>query len=240
MKTIIWFLTCPHTFLHCGPITVVHLRICIISNCIEVTFDLLFIKRPKFTPFPLHHCHFNLGSSEITPENVTKAHDSLPNGLVRCVLRHIFHSFLQKVGSLLLLCPARRALKRKVVARAIDFEHLRPLLVVHAYQQAHGRQGSHRGTLGVHLRNVRDALRQRRDRDGIPVLKLKVGRLVPRPLNLGLTVSEHSRAEAPDLRRDVPDVRDGLRIHEAVGDLLLRDDGGGVFAANSNSRQAGG
>mmetsp|Transcript_14819 Transcript_14819/g.31535 ORF Transcript_14819/g.31535 Transcript_14819/m.31535 type:complete len:239 (-) Transcript_14819:68-784(-) len=202
--------------------------------------NLLLSQTSEFPLFPLYTSYFNLIPSEIAPQHTPQAHNCSPHCFVKAIFWYVLHSLFQKVSCLLLLRPARRALERQEMPCRIDLQNLRTLLIVHAHDEQHHRQRTHARTLSIHLSNVRHTLRQHGGRDRIPVFEFKVGGLISHPLHGRMAVGCHARGEDTDFGRHVVHMANAGGNNEAVGDLALGDNDGGISATEGDASQARG
>mmetsp|Transcript_25830 Transcript_25830/g.43882 ORF Transcript_25830/g.43882 Transcript_25830/m.43882 type:complete len:262 (-) Transcript_25830:166-951(-) len=219
---------------------IIHLRISIIRNSIQMLLNLLLRQTPKPPLLPLNARHLNLIPPKITPQHTPQTNNRRPHRLLKRIILNPLHPLFQKIRRLLLLRPGRCPLERQIMPRRIHLENRRSTLLIHPHNHQHTRQGTHRCTLRIHLCQIRHPLGQSSRRNGIPIFKFKIGRLIPHSLYCRMTIGNHARGQYPDLRSNVKHVTDGVRNDETIGNLALSDDYGCVGAAEGDSGEARG
>mmetsp|Transcript_34932 Transcript_34932/g.79753 ORF Transcript_34932/g.79753 Transcript_34932/m.79753 type:complete len:218 (+) Transcript_34932:76-729(+) len=202
-----------------------------------MVLNFFFRQAPELAILASYRGDFDLAAPEVASQHTSQTYDGSADRFVKAVFWDIIHPLLEEVCRLLLLRAARRPLERQIVPSRVDLQNLRALHVVDSHDHEDHGQWSHARALRVDLCYVRHPLRQHGGGDGVTVLELKVSRLVPHPLHGRVAVGRHARGEDADLGRHVVHVRDRCGDDEAVRDFPLRDDHGGVLAAQGYARQ---
>jgi hypothetical protein len=124
------------------------------------------------------------------------------------------------------------------VSCAVHFEDNRTFLIVDTDKYRNDGQRAHTRCLCIDLGQIRHALGQDRHRTRESVIKRPLASFVTSSLNEAFAVCHCSSHADAHFLGELKQVRDRVRVHESIGDFLLRHDSGGVFSSHSDYREA--